>query len=109
MLTQEQLNVINDVSTGMAILEGLDDAIIGYEVNSAKIIYHYDLIVEILIQSGLDESEAAEYIDKNILTLKITNDDGDDITPTIFAEYPIFTEEEDDDNEEDINVGEIED
>ena len=106
MLTQEQLNVINDVSTGMAILEGLDDAIIGYEVNTAKIVYHYDLIVEILIQSGLDESEAAEYIDKNILTLKITNDDGDDITPTIFAEYPIFTE--DDDNEEDINVGETE-
>ena len=106
MLTQEQLNVINDVSTGMAILEGLDDAIIGYEVNSAKIIYHYDLIVEILIQSGLDESEAAEYIDKNILTLKISNDNGDDITPTIFAEYPIFTE--DDDNEEDINVGETE-
>ena len=72
MLTQEQLNVINDVSTGMAILEGLDDAIIGYEVNTAKIVYHYDLIVEILIQSGLDESEAAEYIDKNILTLKIS-------------------------------------
>jgi hypothetical protein len=109
MLTQEQLNVINDVSTGMAILEGLDDAIIGYEVNTTKIVYHYDLIVEILIQSGLDESEAAEYIDKNILTLKISNDNGDDITPTIFAEYPIFTEEEDDDNEEDINVGEIED
>jgi|688.fasta_scaffold803398_2 hypothetical protein len=106
MLTQEQLNVINDVSTGMAILEGLDDAIIGYEVNTTKIVYHYDLIVEILIQSGLDESEAAEYIDKNILTLKISNDNGDDITPTIFAEYPIFTE--DDDNEEDINVGETE-
>ena len=106
MLTQEQLNVINDVSTGMAILEGLDDAIIGYEVNSTKIIYHYDLIVEILIQSGLDESEAAEYIDKNILNLKITNDDGDDITPTIFAEYPIFTE--DGDNEDDINANEIE-
>jgi hypothetical protein len=106
MLTQEQLNVINDVSTGMAILEGLDDAIIGYDVNSTKIVYHYDLIVEILTQSGLTESEAGEYIDKNILTLKVTNDDGEDITPQIFAEYPIFTEEGD--NEEDINVGEIE-
>jgi hypothetical protein len=106
MLTQEQLNVINDVSTGMAILEGLDDAIIGYDANSTKIVYHYDLIVEILIQTGLTESEAAEYIDRNILTLKITNDDGEDITPSIFAEYPIFTEE--DDNEEDVNVGEIE-
>lgn len=107
MLTQEQLNVINDVSTGMAILEGLDDAIIGYDVNSTKIVYHYDLIVEILIQSGLTESEAAEYIDKNILTLKITNDDGEDITPAIFAEYPIFTEDEED-SDEDINVGGIE-
>jgi hypothetical protein len=78
----------------MAILEGLDDAIIGYEVNSTKIVYHYDLITEILMQSGLTELEAAEYIDKNILTLKITNDDGVDITPTIFAEYQIFDEEE---------------
>ena len=107
MLTQEQLNVINDVSTGMAILEGLDDAIVGYDVNSTKIVYHYDLIVEILTQSGLTESEAAEYIDANILNLKITNDAGEDITPLIFAEYPIFTEE-DDINEEDIDVGEIE-
>jgi hypothetical protein len=100
MLTQEQLNVINDVSTGMAILEGLDDAIIGYEANSTKIVYHYDLIVEILMQSGLTELESAEYIDKNILTLKITNDEGVDITPTIFAEYPIFDEEVGEETEE---------
>jgi len=99
MLTQEQLNVINDVSTGMAILEGLDDAIIGYDVNSTKLVYHYDLIVEILIQSGLSEEEAAEYIDKNILTLVIKNDDGVDITPLIFAEYPIFEEEEESEEE----------
>jgi len=94
MLTQEQLNVINDVSTGMAILEGLDDAIVGYDVTSTKIVYHYDLIVEVLMQSGLTELEAAEYIDVNILTLKISNDEGVDITPTIFAEYPIFDEQE---------------
>jgi uncharacterized protein HemX len=94
MLTQEQLNVINDVSTGMAILEGLDDAIVGYDVASTKIVYHYDLIVEVLMQSGLTELEAVEYIDVNILTLKISNDEGVDITPTIFAEYPIFDEEE---------------
>jgi uncharacterized protein HemX len=94
MLTQEQLNVINDVSTGMAILEGLDDAIVGYDVTSTKIVYHYDLIVEVLMQSGLTELEAVEYIDVNILTLKISNDEGVDITPTIFAEYPIFDEEE---------------
>lgn len=94
MLTQEQLNVINDVSTGMAILEGLDDAIVGYDVNSTKIIYHYDLIIEILVEAGLTEEEAAEYIDFNILQLNIVNDDGVNITPLIFAEYPIYSEED---------------
>lgn len=94
MLTQEQLNVINDVSTGMAILEGLDDAIVGYDVSSTKIVYSYDLIMEILIQSGLPQEEAAKYIDENILTLNIVNDEGVNITPLIFAEYPVFDEEE---------------
>ncbi len=94
MLTQEQLNVINEVSTGMAILEGLDDAIVGYDVSSTKIVYSYDLIMEILIESGLQQDEAAEYIDKNILTLNVVNDEGVNITPLIFAEYPIITEEE---------------
>lgn len=107
MLTQEQLNVISDVSTGMAILEGLDDAIIGYDVNSTKIVYHYDLIIEILMQSGLNAEEASEYVDNNILTLSITNDDGENITPLIFGEYPILTEEDDID-EEDIEESEAE-
>ncbi len=100
MLTQEQLNVINDVSTGMAILEGLDDAIVGYEVASTKIVYAYDLIVDILIESGLTQEEAAEYIDKNILTLNIVNDEGVNITPLIFADYPVIDEEEIEEEEE---------
>lgn len=102
MLTQEQLNVINDISTGMAILEGLDDAIVGYDVTSTKIVYHYDLIIEILEKAGLTEEEAAEYIDNNILTLNIVNDDGVNITPLIFAEYPIL------DNEEEVEEGDEE-
>lgn len=100
MLTQEQLNIINDISTGMAILEGLDDAIVGYDVNSTKIVYHYDLIIEILKKAGLSEEDAATYVDSNILTLNIVNDDGVNITPLIFAEYPILNESEDEEWDE---------
>lgn len=100
MLTQEQLNVINDVSTGMAILEGLDDAIVGFDVSSTKIVYSYDLIMQILIDSGLPQEEASKYIDDNILTLNIVNDDGVNITPLIFAEYPVFDEEEEVDEQD---------
>ena len=39
MLTQEQINIIDGISTGMAILEGLDEAIMGYDAASKKIIY----------------------------------------------------------------------
>lgn len=100
MLTQEQLNIINDISTGMGILEGLDDAIVGYDVNSTKIVYHYDLIIEILKKAGLSEEDAAAYVDSNILTLNIVNDDGVNITPLIFAEYPITNDSEEEEWDE---------
>ena len=47
MLTQEQINIIDGISTGMAILEGLDEAIMGYDASSKRIIYDYTTIVEI--------------------------------------------------------------
>jgi hypothetical protein len=93
MLTQEQINIVDEISSGMAILEGLDDAIIGFDIKSRKLVYHYQLILESLIQSGLDEQSATEYIEFNILTLELTNDEGENITPIIFGEYP-FPEEE---------------
>ena len=87
MLTEEQLNIIDDVSSGMVILDGLNDAIIGYDSYTTRIIYDYDTIVSIFIQRGMTVEESIEYIDYNIINLHITNEDGVDISPIIFSRF----------------------
>jgi hypothetical protein len=109
MLTQEQINIIDGISTGMAILEGLDEAIMGYDVASKKIIYDYSTVVEILVEGGMTEYDAIEYVEYNIVTMKLTNDEGVDITPLLFNEYPSIDEFEDmdleeEDEDEDENI-----
>jgi hypothetical protein len=87
MLTEEQLSVIDEVSSGMVILDGLNDAIIGYDSNTTRIIYDYDTIVSILIQRGMTVDESIEYIDYNIINLHLTNEDGVVISPIIFSRF----------------------
>ena len=110
MLTQEQINIIDGISTGMAILEGLDEAIMGYDASSKRIIYDYNTIVEILVEGGMSEYDAIEYVEYNIVTMKLTNDEGVDITPILFNEFPSIDEfenmdlgEEDEDEDENIS------
>jgi hypothetical protein len=110
MLTQEQINIIDGISTGMAILEGLDEAIMGYDASSKRIIYDYNTIVEILVEGGMTEYDAIEYVEYNIVTMKLTNDEGVDITPILFNEFPSIDEfgnmdlgEEDEDEDENIS------
>jgi hypothetical protein len=105
MLTQEQINIIDGISTGMAILEGLDEAIMGYDASSRRIIYDYSTIVEILVEGGMLEYDAIEYVEYNIVNMKLTDDNGVDIAPILFNEYPSIDEleeSEDEDLEEDI-------
>ena len=109
MLTQEQINIIDGISTGMAILEGLDEAIMGYDASSKRIIYDYTTIVEILVEGGMTEYDAIEYVEYNIVTMKLTNDEGVDITPILFNEFPSIDEfedmdEEEEDDDEDENI-----
>jgi hypothetical protein len=48
--------------------DGFDDAIIGLEPLSGKIIYDIDLMVEVLItQEELSHQDAIEYLDYNVL------------------------------------------
>jgi hypothetical protein len=109
MLTQEQINIIDGISTGMAILEGLDEAIMGYDAASKKIIYDYSTVIEILVEGGMTEYDAIEYVEYNIVTMKLTHDEGVDITPLLFNEYPSIDEFEDmdleeEDEDEDENI-----
>ncbi len=48
------------------IIDGMDDAIIGIEVNSARLIYSKKKIIEILCKD-MSEEEAKDYYDFNIL------------------------------------------
>jgi hypothetical protein len=106
MLTQEQINIIDGISTGMAILEGLDEAIMGYDAASKRIVYDYSTIVEILVEGGMLEYDAIEYVEYNIVNMKLTDDDGVDITPIIFNEFPSIDELENMDLDEEIEEDE---
>lgn len=49
------------------LADGFEEAIVGYEITSMKIIYDYNKMVEILVRDGLDEIDAIEYLDYNVL------------------------------------------
>jgi hypothetical protein len=45
---------------------GLDDAIIGIEISSCRLIYSKSKVIDILVKEGLTEMEALEHYDYNI-------------------------------------------
>ena len=47
--------------------DGFDEAVVGYEIISMKLIYDYNKMVEILIRDGMEEIDAVEYLDYNVL------------------------------------------
>ena len=46
--------------------DGLDDAIIGIEIRSCRLIYSKSKVIDILVKEGLTEMEALEHYDYNI-------------------------------------------
>lgn len=46
--------------------DGLDDAIIGIEISSCRLIYSKSKVIDILVKEGLTEMEALEHYDYNI-------------------------------------------
>jgi hypothetical protein len=61
--------VDNDPESEFLKADGFDDAVIGSDYNSNRLIYSVKLCMEILITNdGMDESEALEYLEFNTLT-----------------------------------------
>jgi hypothetical protein len=88
-MNEADLEIIDEISSGMAILDGLNEAIIGYDSNTTRIIYDYDLILEILIEKhSLTIENAIEYIDYNIVSLQLNDNEGNNISPIIFNRFP---------------------
>lgn len=93
-MTESNLELVDVICEGMAILDYFNDAIIGYNMNTKQIIYDWETMVQILIKEhGLTEEQSIEYISFNVIPLKITNDDGEDITPIVFYKFD-FEEKE---------------
>ena len=50
----------------LLIADGFDDAIIGIEESSMRLIYSVDKCINILIKQGMDITEALEYFEFNV-------------------------------------------
>lgn len=50
---------------GFLRADGFDDAIIGYEPNTMKLVYDINKMVSILVAQDMDEEEAWEYLEFN--------------------------------------------
>lgn len=48
------------------IADGFDDAVIGIEVSSMRLIYSVEKCLDILMKEGMDISEAVEYFEFNV-------------------------------------------
>jgi hypothetical protein len=88
-MNEKELEIIDEISSGMVILDGLNDAIIGYDSSTTRIIYDYEIILGILVEKhGISVDDAIEYIEYNIVSLHLTDEDGIDISPIIFNRFP---------------------
>jgi hypothetical protein len=62
---QEFLIELNDKSEALFV-EGFDDAIIGVEAESERVIYDKDKMIKILVEEGMNDLEAIEYLEYNV-------------------------------------------
>lgn len=54
--------------------DGLDEAVIGFATQALGeplLVYDYDKIVGIFMEDGMDEEEAIEYVDYNVLNINL--------------------------------------
>jgi len=70
MTREELLEVYEgliDENTELLLADGFDDAIIGVCSRSMRVIYDYDLMLEVLEDEGMTEMEAIEHLEFNVL------------------------------------------
>lgn len=48
------------------ILDGFDNAIIGFDQNARRLVYDMELVIDILVLDGMDYDAAVEYYDFKI-------------------------------------------
>lgn len=85
---ENKMFLVDEICAGMAVLDYFDNAIIGYDVDTKKIVYDYNLMVDVLMnEHKLTEDMAIEYLSHNVIGLRIKNDIGEDIAPIIINKF----------------------
>jgi hypothetical protein len=70
MTKEEILEAYDDLideNTEILMADGFDDAIVGLCCNTLRVIYDYDLMIEILEDEGMEEMEAIEHLEFNVI------------------------------------------
>lgn len=57
----------DDMGVDLLFADGFDEAIIGVDAVTFRVIYDYDTMVAILISEGMTEEESIEHLDYNVL------------------------------------------
>lgn len=63
--------------------DGFDDAVVGYEIISERLVYDYNMMAEILMQEDMTDEDAIEYLDYNVLQAYVGEK-----TPIFIQAYP---------------------
>lgn len=84
----DKMLLVDEICSGMAVLDYFNNAIIAYDVDSRKVVYDYNLMIQVLIKDHqLTEDLAIEYLSHNVIGLKIKDDDGNSIEPIIISKF----------------------
>lgn len=59
------IEVLGDESLAL-FADGFDDAIIGVETVSERVVYSKNIMIDILIDEGMDEIDAIEHLEYNV-------------------------------------------
>ena len=85
---ENKMILVDEICSGMALLDYFDKAIIGYDIDTRKIVYDYNLMIKVLMEDhNLTSDMAIDYLSYNVIGLKIKNDDGEDIEPIIISKF----------------------
>jgi hypothetical protein len=77
-----KLSRILEEYENVLVCDGFDDAIIGIEPTTSRLVYDVDKMIETLISQGMDRDEAIEYYEFNIVGAYVG-----ELTPIFVSTY----------------------
>lgn len=83
-MKQQIEELIEDTEVTVSFWDGFDDAIIGIDTQTHRVIYSYGLCLEIL-KRDMSQEDAIEYFDFNVRDAYIGEN-----TPIICDDFPMF-------------------